>query len=958
MRRHRPKLAILTWLCTSGLALAAETAMPAPKLELRPCTGIPGLPPEARCGTYEVWENRAAKSGRKIPLRVLVLPATGPDRLPDPFVFFSGGPGDSNVDAASWLAEELGALRKRRDILLVDFRGTGGSGGLFCTELPGSAGLQGTLDHFLPPEPVRACAERLSKTADLSQYTNDTSVDDIDEVRAALGYDRINIFGGSAGSRSGLVYLRRHPDKVRTAILSGLVPMDDLGPFDMARSAQRALDGLIAECEGDAACRGAFPRLREEIAAVLERAGKDPVTVPVTDRETGKPAEVRLTRSAVAQALRAMLYSPVAAARLPFKVHRAAQGDWKPLAETAHAWAAGVAGLADGYYLSLTCAEELPFIRENEIPAAVQGTFLGDFRIRAQQAACAAWPVPPVGREFLEPVTSEVPVLLISGERDPVTPPGNAEHAARTLKNSLHVVVPDAGHSFSGIEGGEHIIDLIIKVVETGTVKGLDTSFTARMKRPEFVLKRDARVRLEPCKLPGEGDEQVDALCGIYEVWEDREAKAGRRIGLRVVVLPALSANPLPDPVFYLSGGPGAAATTVTGYLAGNPLRQERDLVFVDQRGTGEPDRLVCRLTDRDDDLQSHFGDVYPPDAVRRCRDELGKKYDLTRYTTTAAVDDFDEVCAWLGYDKVNLVGSSYGTRTAQTWLRRHPESVRTVTLWGVVPMDEPISLSFAESTQRSLDLLLGWCEEDAACRAKFPGVRKDFQAVMDRLSQGPVEVELAHPGTGQATRIRLSRDVVADGIRLLLYSNESAAALPLFLRQAAAGDWKPFVQTVVAMKLGVEPILARGLSFSVLCSEDIPSIDPAEVSRRIAGSFLGDYWIRRQTAACALWPHARIDPAQREPIRSDLPVLLINGELDPVTPPDFGRRASQYLTQSLHLVEPYASHEQIPPCADGIANEFLHRGTIQGLDTSCLSQEKRVPFLLEVPEGEIAPFR
>jgi pimeloyl-ACP methyl ester carboxylesterase len=943
-------------LTREGDAEGRRTAVPAPKLELRACTGIPGLPPEARCGIYEVWENRAAKSGRKIPLRVLVIPAEGPDRQPDPFVFFNGGPGESNVDAAPWIVEELGAVRKQRDILLVDFRGTGGTAALVCPEMQESSGLQEFLDHFLPLEPVKACAERLAKTTDLTRYTNDTSVDDIDEVRAALGYDKINIYGGSGGSRSGLVYLRRHPDRVRTAIHSGLVPTDERGPFSMARHAQRALDGLIAECDADAACRGAFPRLRDEVAAVLRQIEKEPVTLAVTDGETGKPVEVRLTRNAVAQTLRYMLYSPLKAARLPWSVQRAAQGDWMPLAEEALSSGAGLGALNRGYYLSLTCAEDLPFIREDEVPAAVRGTFLGDFRIRAQQAACAAWPVPPVGREFLDPVTSDVPVLLISGERDPVTPPSNAERAALTLENSLHVVVPDAGHSFSGIEGWQCIDDLTVKVVETGTVKGLDTSCTARMKRPEFVLKRDARVRLEPCKVPGEGDEKIDALCGTYRVWEDREAKAGRRIGLRVVVLPALSAGSFPDPVFYLSGGPGTAATGVAGYLAGSPLRQERDLVFVDQRGTGEPDRLVCRLTDREH-LQGYFGETYPPDAVRRCRDELGKTYDLTRYTTTAAVDDFDEVRDWLGYDKVNLVGSSYGTRTAQTWLRRHPESVRTVTLWGVVPMDEPISLSFAESTQRSLDLLLGWCEEDAACRARFPGVRKDFQAVMDRLSPGPVEVEVAHPETGQATRVRLSRDVVANCIRLLLYSNESGAALPLFLRQAAAGDWKPFVQTAAAVILGLEPILARGLSFSVLCSEDIPFLDPAEVSRRAAGSFLGDSWIRRQTAACELWPRARIDPAQREPIRSDVPVLLINGERDPVTPPDFGRRASRYLTRSLHLVEPYASHEEIPPCVDGIANEFLRRGTIQGLDTSCLRQEKRVPFLLEIPEGGINPF-
>lgn len=493
--RHRPKLAILlSWIFIPGLALAAETAAPAPKLELKPCTGIPGLPPQARCGTYEVWENRAAKSGRKIPLRVLVIPAEGPGRQPDPFVFFNGGPGESNVDAASWLVEGFGPLLKRRDLLLVDFRGTGGTAALVCPEMQEIAGAQGFLDHFLPPEGAKACAERLAKTADLSQYTNDTSVDDIDEVRAALGYEKINILGGSGGSRSGLVYMRRHPDRVRTAVLSGLVPTDERGPFWMARHAQRALEGLIDECKADEGCRTAFPRFREEVAAVLDRIAKEPVTLTVQDGETGKPVEVRLTRGAVAQTLRYMLYNPAKAARLPWTVHRAFEGDWKAMGEEALASVSGLGEMNRGYYLSLTCSEDLPLIREGEIPAAIEGTFLGDFRIRAQQVACALWPVPPVGREFLEPVTSDVPVLLISGERDPVTPPGNAERAARTLKNSVHVVVPDAGHNYNGLEGAECIDDLVVRFIEAGTPKGFDTSCIARIKRPAFVLKQEPGV--------------------------------------------------------------------------------------------------------------------------------------------------------------------------------------------------------------------------------------------------------------------------------------------------------------------------------------------------------------------------------------------------------------------------------------------------------------------------------
>jgi pimeloyl-ACP methyl ester carboxylesterase len=555
-----------------GSFAAAGAAQP-PKIDLKPCTGIPGVPPEARCGTYEVWENRAAKAGRKIPLRVLVVPAQGPDRLNDPFVLFEGGPGGSSVESVSDVVAGFGALLKRRDLLLVDFRGTGGSAGLFCPEMQGSAGLQAAMDHYLSPDRAKACAERLARTADLSQYNNDSSVDDVDEVRAALGYDKINLYGGSGGSRSVLVYLRRHPDKVRTAIVASVAPPDERGPFLMAQYAQRALDGLIAECAGDPACRAAFPRLRAEVAAVLRQAATAPAAVTLTDIETGKPLKVRLTRNGVAQTLRYMLYRPWAAAAIPLTVHRAAGGDWRPMAEYARSFLGGAdfGSIADGYYLSLTCSEDVPFIREDEIPAAVRGTFLGDFRIRSQQAACAVWPVPPVGREFLAPVVSDVPTLLVSGERDPVTPPSSAERAARTLANSLHVVVPDAGHGYGGITGAfECVSGLELRFIETGTVKGLDTSCLERTRRPAFVLKREPEVAVPAGRLA--------RLVGTYK---DRESgmelriePVGRRLRATIAgespkLLVASSPTrfrmegmiPGYTLVFQLSGGRAAALT-------------------------------------------------------------------------------------------------------------------------------------------------------------------------------------------------------------------------------------------------------------------------------------------------------------------------------------------------------------------------------------------------------------
>jgi pimeloyl-ACP methyl ester carboxylesterase len=473
------RIATFVIFCLSVLPAGAA----APRLTLGACND-PELPKDARCGTYQVFENRAAKTGRKIPLRVVVLPALGPDRRPDAIVAFAGGPGESSVGEAGFLSQELAPLRQHRDFLLVDARGTGSSP-LECPEL---RDVQGFLDGFVPADKVRACGERLRKVADLSQYTTDNAVDDVDEVRAALGYPQVNIMGGSYGTRSVLVYLRRHPDRVRTAILDGVVPTHDRAPLFFARSTQKALDGLITECAGDAACARAFPHLREEIAAVLAAAGRQPVRVRLTDPKTGKPYEVRLSRAGLAQTLRYMLYDPSAAAELPLRVHLAARGNWKPLAETGSSFARDLSVLDNAYFFGVTCAEDVPFIREEEIPAAVAGTFLGDFRIRRQQEACAGWPAAKIPASFLAPVTSDVPALVIAGERDPATPPSDGKEAARTLRHSKYVLIPDAGHGLDGFKGQECINALQVKTIEDGSVDRLDTSCVARMERPAFVL--------------------------------------------------------------------------------------------------------------------------------------------------------------------------------------------------------------------------------------------------------------------------------------------------------------------------------------------------------------------------------------------------------------------------------------------------------------------------------------
>lgn len=488
------------------LVAVAESA-PVKKFEPVPCA-IPSLPKDARCGVYEVFENRAAQSGRRIPLQVVILPATGPQRLPDPLLYFAGGPGASSLDEGRWFAMTAPELRKNRDVLLIDSRGTGRSAALICDELRGTGSVQGFLEEYMPADKVRVCRDRLAKTADLTQYSTDNVVDDAEEIRTALGYGKVNLMGTSYGTRTVQVYLRRHPGSVRTAVMSGVLPVDEAFPLVTARYAQQALDGLIAECAGDPACRKAFPKLREEVTAVLRQVAKEPVRAQAVNPETGQPFDVILSKNGLGQVLRRMLYYNNWISLTPLYLHLAANGSWQPLAEFAQVISLSQGGSSDGYFLSITCSEDLAFVRDEEIPAAVAGTFLGDLRVRKQQAACAGWPAPKLGPDFRVPVASDVPTLLLSGGADPVTPPSSGERVARTLKRSRHVVVPDGGHGQEGMTGEECVPKMISAFIASGDAGSLDVSCAARMRRPDFLLSLEPEVKLKP--------EELERLTGTW----------------------------------------------------------------------------------------------------------------------------------------------------------------------------------------------------------------------------------------------------------------------------------------------------------------------------------------------------------------------------------------------------------------------------------------------------------
>jgi pimeloyl-ACP methyl ester carboxylesterase len=465
----------------------------------------------------------------------------------------------------------------------------------------------------------------------------------------------------------------------------------------------------------------------------------------------------------------------------------------------------------------------------------------------------------------------------------------------------------------------------------------LDASGCAKHGQPGGLSK------LKPCRLAGIDQE---LLCGKLTVFENRETRTGRTIDLNIVVLPALDQKTKAEPLFDLAGGPGVASTEAATFYAGpgKEYRRRHDVVCVDQRGTGQSNRLSIP---QEKTPQHYLSEMYPVDYVRQMRHALEQRADLTRYTTSIAMDDLDDVRAWLGYDRINLFGGSYGTRAALVYMRQHPEHVRSVILVAVAPTDLKMPLHHSETGARAMDLLLDECEHDAACHAAFPQIRDDWRNVLEQLEKQPARVEYLPRDNAAPTTVEIQRGVFAEKIRTWMYGRDKAARIPLIVHQAAAGDFRPFLQQAIAPS--IPDFVADGMYLSVSCAEDVPFIDQDEAAALNADNPFGNYRVFQQTRACGMWPRGEIPADFLEPVRSDAPVLIFSGNMDPVTPPKYGEEVARHLPNSRHVIIPEAAHEvdglTDPGCIDRIAIEFLDKGDAKNIDVSCVERMARPPF-------------
>jgi len=458
---------------------------------------------------------------------------------------------------------------------------------------------------------------------------------------------------------------------------------------------------------------------------------------------------------------------------------------------------------------------------------------------------------------------------------------------------------------------------------------------------------KPAAVTLAPCHVAGVKEE---LRCGVYPVFENRRTQTGRKLPLKIVVIPARHPHRDQGPIFYMAGGPGETATELVELVISWGDAKDHDVVIVDERGTGDGHRLDCKTPGSDDNLEGYLNGPFDAASARACRDELSRQYDLSQYTTANFADDIDEVRAAMGYDKININGGSFGTYAAQIYMRRHGEHVRSAYLNSLVTLADRVPLYHARGAQSGLDELFKECEQDAPCHTAYPQLREDFATVLDRLREKPVTTFVKHPVTGARTDIHLTPRTFADVVRVMMYREKGTREIPFLVEQALKGNFSPFAEAGLHANRGVYGG-SMGLYYCITCSEFVSRIDPSEIESATKDSFLGSWRVMAQMAACKEWPKTELPSDFFEPFRIDIPIVVVKGAADPTSsPPGWGEdEIKKLMPNSIYVVVPGGSHTPENPCTRSIRHQLFSAGTSKGIDTSCIKAVKPLPFKLPV---------
>ena len=457
------------------------------------------------------------------------------------------------------------------------------------------------------------------------------------------------------------------------------------------------------------------------------------------------------------------------------------------------------------------------------------------------------------------------------------------------------------------------------------------------------------------CRVEGMPNE---LQCGSVRRPLDPARPTGPMIDVHYLVVPAMARNKQTDAVLLLAGGPGQSAMDVAPAVMSRlaRLNNRRDLVFIDQRGTGRSAPLQCPDESRLP-VQQSIDPQQQLERLRHCSADLAKlPYgDMRFFTTTLAMQDFDAVREQLGVPQWNLVGASYGTRAALEYLRQFPQKVRRTVIDGVAPPDMVLPVSFSADGQAALEAMFKACEADlkgpAACNSQFPMLRQRWRDVLAGL---PKQVSVNHPVTGKVESFELTRSALLRLIRAPLYAPALASALPAAIDAAASGNFSGLVGLSGALGNRKSNRLAMGMHFSVVCAEDAPGIANAV---QTPGEDFGQVDAQMYENVCAFWPRGPVTQAFYSVAPVQSPVLVLSGGADPATPPRHGTRIAKALgDKAQHIVVPEAGHGVMGTgCMRDVVYRFVVAATdAEALpqDASCVTKVPRPPVFLPAQTG------
>jgi pimeloyl-ACP methyl ester carboxylesterase len=468
--------------------------------------------------------------------------------------------------------------------------------------------------------------------------------------------------------------------------------------------------------------------------------------------------------------------------------------------------------------------------------------------------------------------------------------------------------------------------------------------------------------------------------CGYLVVPENRARPNGRTIKLAVAVFKSPSASPAPAPLIFLQGGPGGAivedlGSSITSQNA-PALVGNQDLILVDQRGNGLSFPFLGCNALRDFIVSVLDQQTSPPQAeesylraAQRCYNTFVRAgIDLNRYTTIDNAADIAELGPALGYHEVNVYGVSYGTRVALTMMRSFPANIRSVIIDAVLPTQANMFTQVPVSMSRVFNVLFAGCAADRACNTAYPHLDRTFYDLVDRLNAAPVTIQVKNPETGQTANVLLTGDRVVNVVFQMLYVTAYIPYLPQLIYATAekyysyiASQFDETLNDVVPYGSGI----SEGTYYSVECGEDAPFTNEREIMNGISKmppalqSNAQTSQISSYRTCTQAWPVNTVPLGQKLAVRSRIPTLVLNGEYDPITPPDLGELAARTLGRANSYTFPGIGHGAYlsAACPHSIAVAFLANPSAVP-DSSCIAKMSPPRWVVEqpVPSGVVPP--